>query len=193
MPSYAVPAEPSMVPTQWSMLSPSGNADTPGSPPIISAISSDCSRRTTDWPSAPFPVPADAGFAPVADAADAAGTFPVCDSWFSPRAIAYDRVALPFSPRRRLSRSGGRIESGGSGGCGGGAGFKGERRLARDGNASLFCCLVTVGGGAAPGTVDSFRLSAASAAALTPTASSSASRGAQSGQATACARVRGRR
>ncbi|TVU05198.1 hypothetical protein EJB05_48352, partial [Eragrostis curvula] len=30
------------------MLSPSGNADTPGSPTIISAISSDCSRRITD-------------------------------------------------------------------------------------------------------------------------------------------------
>lgn len=36
---------PVMVPTHESILSPSGNAETPGSPHIISAISSDCNLQ----------------------------------------------------------------------------------------------------------------------------------------------------
>ena len=44
-PSKTVPVPPVIVPVQWKMLSPSGKAEMPESPPIMSDMSSDCSLR----------------------------------------------------------------------------------------------------------------------------------------------------
>mmetsp|Transcript_39131 Transcript_39131/g.91554 ORF Transcript_39131/g.91554 Transcript_39131/m.91554 type:complete len:204 (+) Transcript_39131:418-1029(+) len=48
-PSYTVPAPPVIVPVHWKMLSPSGKAEMPASPPIINDMSSDCKRLLTEF------------------------------------------------------------------------------------------------------------------------------------------------